>query len=75
MSKKKKIKEIIEQHKEVLQSLASYDITFCSNGECPLKKTCHRSLDNLTVNPGRHLSVSHFEPVNGLCQYYWDRRK
>ena len=75
MSRKKKIKEIIENHKETLRSLASTDITFCNNGECPLKKNCHRSLDNLTTTPGKYLSVSHFEPINGSCEYFWDRRK
>ncbi len=63
------------KHKDLMDSLASTDITFCSNAECPLRKNCHRSLDNLKTNPGRHLSVSHFEVIDGKCQWFWDRRK
>lgn len=72
----KMVDDILEEHKETFKALGSHDITFCSNGDCPMKKNCHRSLDNLTTNPSKHyLSVSHFEPVNGECEDFMDRRK
>ncbi len=49
----------------------NYDITFCTNPDCKLKKDCQRSLDNLKLNKKEWLSVSHFFPSEDetFCEY------
>lgn len=66
---------ILETHKEAFQELAKYDITFCSNDTCPMKKDCHRSLGNLKKTEGRYLSVSHFEPEKNKCKFFMEIKK
>ncbi len=52
----------------------SYDITFCSNEECALKKDCHRSLSNLKIVKKEWLSVSYFFPKeDGFCTHFWKK--
>lgn len=66
------IESLMEEHKEALDMLAMDDITFCNNSTCPLRKNCYRSLDNLKKNPGKYLSVSHFEiKEDGQCDFFW----
>ena len=53
--------------------MVSLDRTFCSNGDCPKKKDCGRSLDNLKLNVKRYLSVSHFDydESNNECKHFY----
>lgn len=47
-----------------------YDITFCSNDSCELRKNCERSLSNLKINKKEWLTVSYFYPnEEGFCAH------
>ena len=51
----------------------SFDITFCTNKECPKMLKCRRNIIHIPASvPTRWLSMSEFFPTGDDCKFFWN---